>query len=99
MSGNLQSILVRSCFVFYQRSDEELAMISNSNVMLENKAVYMEMFKNGDYTVFESMLVSDFRRLIDWKIKFEQEKKKQMDEQMKENQKNSAPSKRQYIRK
>ena len=72
-------------------------MIPVSNAMLENKAIYMEMFKNGDYTVFENMLYSDFKRLMDWKINFEKEKKQQMEESMAETKKNT--SRRSYIRK
>jgi hypothetical protein len=72
-------------------------MIPVSNAMLENKAIYMEMFKNGDYTVFENMLYSDFKRLMDWKINFEKEKKQQMEESMAETKKNT--SRRSYTRK
>ena len=73
-------------------------MIPVSNAMLENKAIYMEMFKNGDYSVFETMLYADFKRLMDWKINFEQEKKKQMEESMKDT-KASAQANRQYKKK
>lgn len=73
-------------------------MIPVSNAMLENKAIYMEMFKNGDYSVFENMLYADFKRLMDWKINFEQEKKKQMEESMNETKKSTTNS-RQYKKK
>ena len=72
-------------------------MIPVSNAMLENKAIYMEMFKNGDYTVFVIFFYSDFKRLMDWKINFEKEKKQQMEESMAETKKNT--SRRSYTRK
>ena len=76
-------------------------MIPISNAMLENKAIYMEMFKNGDYSVFETMLYSDFKRLMDWKINFEQEKKKQMEESMKDTKANVSTGQtgRKYVKK
>ena len=67
--------------------------------MLENKAVYMEMFKNGDYTVFENMLVADFKRLIDWKLNFEKEKKKQMEESLEDAKQQKSNNHRTYKKK
>lgn len=72
--------------------------ISDHSEAVDNKAAYMYLFKNGDYSVFETMPVKDFKQLIEWKIKLEEEKQKQL-EQMKQEKVNSSASGRQYRRK
>ena len=43
----------------------------------------MELFKTGDYTIFEKMPVKTLNDLINWKIELENERKKQLEEDMK----------------
>lgn len=58
----------------------------------------MELFK-ADYTVFEYIPVNVLNELLEWKFKLEEEKKKQMDENLKNTKTISDPSQRRYIKK
>ena len=72
--------------------------ISDHSESVDSKAAYLYLFKHGDYGVFEDMPVKDFKQLINWKIKLEEEKQKQLEESRKEHLQ-TKPSGRQYIRK
>ena len=58
----------------------------------------MELFK-ADYTVFEYIPVNVLNELLEWKFKLEEEKKKQMDESLKNSRQTNDPSQRRYIKK
>jgi hypothetical protein len=49
----------------------------------------MELFKTGDYTIFEKMPVKTLNDLINWKIELENERKKQLEEDVKKQKENN----------
>lgn len=58
----------------------------------------MELFK-ADYSVFELIPVNVLNDLLEWKFKLEEEKKKQMEESLKDSRQTNDPSQRRYIKK
>lgn len=58
----------------------------------------MELFK-ADYSVFELIPVNVLNDLLEWKFKLEEEKKKQMEESLKQSKQVQDPGQRKYIRK
>lgn len=54
----------------------------------------MELFKTGDYTIFEKMPVKTLNDLINWKIELENERKKQLEEDVKKQRENGRTYKR-----
>jgi len=78
--------------------DSAQPWISDHSESVDSKAAYLYLFKNGDYSVFETMPVKDFKQLIEWKIKLEEEKQKQLEEARNEHAQQAA-SGRQYRRK
>ena len=58
--------------------------ISDHSEAVDSKAAYLYLFKHGDYGVFETMPVKDFKQLIEWKNKLEEEKQKQLEETRKD---------------
>ncbi len=58
----------------------------------------MELFK-ADYSVFELIPVNVLNDLLEWKFKLEEEKKKQMDESLKQSRQTPDIAQRKYVKK
>ena len=94
MNSRILSIFFLSSFASPGSREQEQA----KEASLNRKATFMELFK-ADYTVFEYIPVNVLNELLEWKFKLEEEKKKQMDENLKNTKTISDPSQRRYVKK
>ena len=95
----MSSLILLTYFLnfFATPGSKEQEQIKEAN--LNRKATFMELFK-ADYTVFEYIPVNMLNELIEWKFKLEEEKKKQMDENINSHkQQLNQPSSRKYVKK